>query len=435
MISVVGHLDVPKLYAPLPQSFRNLDSADDGPTHRLFSLLEMIAERNLALDVNLSGQRKGVGIYPDQEILKRARVLGIPVALGSDTHSVEDLGKGYAEGIQYALAAGYRYYVSFSRGIPEKRPLGMEAVGAWNQGGRKRPLGMEAVGAWSQGGRKRPLLADSVPAGQRGAGASGPDGTPDEKAFRVLNLGIEMLNQRFDRQSRLQIPHLSFGGDFRSLSAIFPDSSTLGSFHALRVRRHEHSLTLTDAAPRYEGGELTCLFSHHTDTPGTLAILLNTLASEEINVETAYLNSGSDGTATAYLTLEGPAERIREAVDFVQGTAAERFFRIEPQMCIALPPVKQAGAYLLEVDGVWLPIPVSRHMLITVHSNRPGVLLVLLSALASRNVNVIDLQLGARGDKGFAALGIDGSERDVSDALSRLGPEYHEASQVVLAGD
>jgi histidinol-phosphatase (PHP family) len=97
-----------------------------------------------------------------------------------------------------------------------------------------------------------------------------------------------------------------------------------------------------------------------------------------------------------------------------------------------LPPLKPAGAYLLEVDGVLLPIPISRHMIVAVHANRPGVVLVLLSALASRGVNVVDLQLGARGDKNFAALGVEGDERDVADVLRRLGPTYFEASQIIL---
>jgi histidinol-phosphatase (PHP family) len=328
-----------------------------------------------------------VGIYPGLQILRRARALGIPVAIGSDTHGVEELGKDFAEGILYVQEAGYRYYVSFSRGIPEKRPLVRQPPSAAVRGGER---------------------------------------------FRLLNLGIEMLNQRFDRRMRREIPHLSFGGDFKALTRIFPDSSSLGSFHALRVRRRERSLTITDRVPEYRGSEIACLFSHHSDTPGTLAVLLNTLASEEINVETAYLNSRTDGTATAYLTLDGSKERIREAVDFVMGTAAERFFAIEPETLVRLPPLKKAAAYLIEVDGVWLPIPVSPHMILTVHANRPGVLLVLLSALASRMVNVIDMQLGARGDKGFAALGIEGDERDVSEVLPRLGPEYHEASQLML---
>ncbi|HYW81878.1 MAG TPA: hypothetical protein VFB30_01395, partial [Spirochaetia bacterium] len=332
MISVVGHLDLPKLYAPLPACLADLDAAGSETARRLFTLLEMIAERNLALDVNLSGIRKGVGIYPHPEILRRARALGIPVAIGGDTHSPADLGRDYAAGLEAVRKAGYRYYVSFSRGIPEKRSLQ--------------------------------------------AGSEGP--------YHILNLGMEMLNHRFSREKRLEIPHLSFGGTFRSLQKEFPESSSLGSFHAIRVRKEERSVTISDSMPSYEGGEIVCLFSHHRDLPGTLAILLNTLASEEINVETAWLNSLRDGTATAYLTLGGPREHIREAVEFVLGTAADRFLRIDTDVRMRLPPLKPAAAYLLEVDGVWLPIPLSRHMIVAVHANRPGVVLVLLSALASR---------------------------------------------------
>jgi HisJ family histidinol phosphate phosphatase len=388
MISVVGHLDLPKLYAPLPECLNDLDGADSETARRLFTLLEMIAERNLALDVNLSGLRKGVGIYPHLEILRRARALGIPVALGTDSHSPEDLGRDYAAGLDAVQRAGYRYYVSFSRGIPEKRSL--------------RSKGEESNVARS------------------------------DRGYRILNLGMEMLNHRFAREKRLEIPHLSFGGGLRGLQKDFPESSSLGSFHALRVRKEERSITISDRMPAYEGGEITCLFSHHKDLPGTLAILLNTLASEEINVETAWLNSLLDGTATAYLTLGGPRDGIREAVQFVLGTAGDRFLRIEPEVRMRLPPLKPAAAYLLEVDGVWLPIPVSRHMLIAVHANRPGVVLVLLSALAARGVNVVDLQLGARGDKNFAALGLEGDERDVAEVVRRLGPSYMEASQIVL---
>jgi histidinol-phosphatase (PHP family) len=380
--SVVGHLDLPKLYAPLPACLTDLDGADSETARRLFTLLEMIAERNLALDVNLSGLRKGVGIYPHPEIIRRARALGIPVALGTDTHALSDLGSDYEAGLAAVKDAGYRYYVSFSRGIPEKRSLR----------------------------------------------------TRDEGSFRILNVGMEVLNHRFDREKRMEIPHLSFGGDFRELLKDFPESSSLGSFHALRVRKDERSVTISDRMPAYEGGEIVCLYSHHKDLPGTLAVLLNTLASEEINVETAWLNSLQDGTATAYLTLGGPREHIREAVEFVLGTAGDRFMRIDPEVRMHLPPLKPAPAYLLEVDGVWLPIPLSRQMIIAVHANRPGVVLVLLSALASCGVNVVDLQLGARGDKNFAALGVEGDSRDVTEVLRRLGPSYYEASHILLGG-
>jgi HisJ family histidinol phosphate phosphatase len=383
-ISAVGHLDLPKLFAPLPACLTGLDGADGETARRLYTLLEMIAERSLALDVNVSGLRKGVGIYPHPEILKRARALGIPVAIGTDCHSAEDLGRDYEAGLDAVSRAGYSYYLSFSRGIPEKRSL---------RTGEEDP------------------------------------------GYAALNLGIEMLNQRFSRERRLEIPHLSFGGPFRSLQDDFPESTSLGTFRALRVRREERSITISDSAPERSNEEITCLFSHHKDTPGTLAVLLNTLASEEINVEKAWLKSLDDGTATAYLTLAGEREGIREAVEFVRGTASDRFLRVEPELRVRLPPLRPAGAYLLEVDGVWLPMPVSRHMLIAVHANRPGVVLILLSALASRAVNVVDFQLGARGDKNFAALGLEGDEREVAEVLRRLGPSYFEASQIVLGGD
>ena len=81
-------------------------------------LIEMIAERNLALDVSLSGIRKGVGICPHPDILPRA----------------SELGCDYEHGLEAVREAGYRYYVSFSRGLPEKRPSAgylLEVDGVW----------------------------------------------------------------------------------------------------------------------------------------------------------------------------------------------------------------------------------------------------------------------------------------------------------------
>ena len=382
MIHVVSHLDLPKLFAPVPEPLRNLDSSSHFLARRARTLLEMVSDLNLALDVNTAGLRKGSGLFPDPHLLERACQLRIPIAIGSDAHQPEDLGRDYGEVVQAARRAGYRWYVSFSRGITEKRPL-------------------------SAGG---------------------------EGSYKVLNLASEMLKLRFESRLRQETPKFSFGGSFLGLLEDFPGSVSLGEFNAVRVRRDDRSITLSDTPLPGNGGELSCLFSHHTDTPGTLSILFNTLASEEINVETAYLNSLADGTATAYLTLGGEPERIKEAVEFVKGTGGERFFTVQPEVRVKLPPLKRAPVYLLEVDGVDLPIPVSGHMVITVHSNRPGTLLVLLSALASRGVNIKDLQLGQRGERGFAVLGVQGGEREVAEVLTQLGPEFHEASQVLLRG-
>jgi HisJ family histidinol phosphate phosphatase len=385
MIHVVGHLDLPKLYAPLPDTMKDVEHSAHFLARRMRTLLEMISDLDLALDVNLSGLRKGCGLYPDLQFLKRARQLHIPIAIGSDSHYVEEIGRDYGRGIELAQEAGYRHYVTFSRGITEKRPL------------------LES----------------------------------DDGHFRILNLGVEILKLRFEPRLRQKTPQFSFGGSFRELLPIFDGSVSLGDYNALRVRRDDRSITLSDSSEEAHaeaagGSGLTCLYSHHTDTPGTLSILFNTLASEAINVDTTRLYSLSDGTATAYLTVSGAEERIRVAVDFVMGTASDRFYRIETDPLIELPPLKAAPAYLLEVDGVNLPIPISPHMVITVHNNRPGVLLILLSALASRGVNILDLQLGSRGERGFAVFGIDGDQRDVAAVLTELGPQFYEANQIVL---
>jgi histidinol-phosphatase (PHP family) len=341
----------------------------------------MIADHDLALDVNTAGLRRGCGIYPSPAILARAQRIGVPIALGTDCHAAEELGADYEAAVEHAGEAGYRSYVSFSRGIHEKRPF------------------QEAEG----------------------------------EHFAILNLGIEMLNLRLPPAERGELARFGFGGPFRSMAGVFPESASLGSYRSLRVRKAGRSVTLSDRPPEAAPGELVCLCSHHTDTPGTLSILFNTLASEEINVETAYLNSLHDGTATAYLTLTGSPAGIREAVDFVKGTASERFFSIEPEVRIALPPMKSARVYLLEVDGVELPVPVSRQMVVSVHANRPGVLLILLSALASKGANVLDMQLGRRGDKGYAVLGVSGDPGDVAASLAGLGPEFSEVSHVELS--
>ena len=387
LIHVVGHLDLPKLYAPLPEAMKDVEHSSHFLARRMRTLLEMISDLNLALDVNLSGLRKGCGLYPDMEFLKRAKRLQIPIAIGSDSHQIDEIGRDYAQGIELARSAGYRHYVTFSRGITEKRPLFAK----------------------------------------------------DDGHFKILNLGVEILKLRFEPRLRQKTPRFSFGGSFRGLLEVFDGSVSLGQYEAIRARRDDRSITLSDSSEEAysdaaERGDLTCLYSHHTDTPGTLSILFNTLASEAINVETTQLYSLSDGTATAYLTVGGPEKRIREAVDFVMGTASDRFFAIETDAQIELPPLKAAPAYLLEVDGVSLPIPISSHMVLTVHSNRPGVLLILLSALASRKVNVLDLQLGSRGERGFAVLGIEGDEREVASVLTELGPQFYEASQIVLGG-
>ena len=381
MIQVVGHFDLPKLNVAIPSPLKNIDTSTHYLARRVRTLLELISEYNLALDVNISGLMKGCGIYPDQTILKRAKQLNIPVAVGTDTHRTEDYSQNYDKAIEYLLEAGYKQYVCFSNNIPAKKPV---------------------------------------------------EGNEDEtKKFNVLNLGIEILNQRFQDNRRKVIPNFSFGGEFQPLINNYPNSTVLGNYEAIRVRKGSKSLTVGYIDSTEEKIVNKGLYSHHLDKPGVLSVIFNTLASEGINVTTALLNA-NNGSGKAVLELEGTDDMIKEAVEFIKGTSSDKFLKVEFKENITIPKLNQDRIHLLEIDGVDLPIPTSHQMIITVHNNNAGVLLILLSGLAAYNINVNELQLGQRGNKGYAVLGVSGNEHDIKSVLDNLGPQYTEASYIKL---
>jgi histidinol-phosphatase (PHP family) len=92
-------------------------------------------------------------------------------------------------------------------------------------------------------------------------------------------------------------------------------------------------------------------------------------------------------------------------------------------------PESQSGhGYILEVDGVDLPIKLSEKMILSVHRDSPGVLLILLSALATAGINIKGLQLGKRGNKGYAVMSIEGDSFNGEEIKRKLGPLYYEVS-------
>jgi histidinol-phosphatase (PHP family) len=84
----------------------------------------------------------------------------------------------------------------------------------------------------------------------------------------------------------------------------------------------------------------------------------------------------------------------------------------------------------LEVDGVRLNLALNEKVILTKHHNAPGVLLILLSALASRHINIIDLRLGSLNDKGYSAIAVDGDSNIINMLLTKLGDQYYEANLI-----
>lgn len=99
---VVGHFDLPRLYAG------NAPEFDSDPVlNAIDSALEACAEAGSILDLNVSAIRKGLDhSYPAPNILEQANNRGIPFCFGDDSHRIDQVGKNLAVGRQYLLDQG-----------------------------------------------------------------------------------------------------------------------------------------------------------------------------------------------------------------------------------------------------------------------------------------------------------------------------------------
>ncbi|MDB4401976.1 histidinol-phosphatase HisJ family protein [Algibacter sp.] len=380
MIQIIGHIDLPKLNVDMPEALVNFETSSHPLANKFRTLLELIADRNLSLDVNMAGKFKGVGVYPVQSILRQANELEIPVCVGTDTHHVRYYGLNYKESLEYIQEAGYESYVSYSKLIPENRTI--------------------------------------------------YDDHDLKVKYTVLNKGIELLNQRLDDNQRRIIPDYSFGGSFSEFVDIYRSATGMGDYNAIRIRKWGKSITVTNEIPKNSQRIVNGLFSEHLDEPGVISSLFNTLASEGINVETARLKTNNDGTAVAFLSIDNKNGKVQSAIDFINGTDTGLFKDLTYQENAVLPNYYRAGVYLLEMDGVGLNLALSDKVILTKHHNAPGVLLILLSALGSKHINIKDLRLGKLNDVGYSALAIDGDSNVIRNLLSKLGDQYYEANLI-----
>ena len=204
----------------------------------------------------------------------------------------------------------------------------------------------------------------------------------------------------------------------------------MGDYNAIRIRKWGKSITVTDEIPKMSKNIVKGLFSEHIDKPGVISSLFNTLASEGINVETARLKSNKDGTAVAFLSIGSDNGNVKNAIDFINGTDSGLFINLTYKDNAVLPNYYREGVYLLEMDGVKLNLALSEKVILTKHHNAPGVLLILLSAVASKNINIIDLRLGHLNNVGYSAIAVNGDSNVIKNLLNKLGDQYYEASLV-----
>jgi len=107
LFDIVGHLDLIKVFKFLPKRDIRLMARD---------AMKEIRRSGMALELNAAGLRKPVGeIYPSQPLLEMAYELDIPITFGSDAHSPDQVGFGYAEAVNAARDAGYSHAAVFEK--------------------------------------------------------------------------------------------------------------------------------------------------------------------------------------------------------------------------------------------------------------------------------------------------------------------------------
>jgi histidinol-phosphatase (PHP family) len=103
---IVGHFDLIKKFGYRSES-------DMTPVIR--RIAKKMSAYDTAAEINTSGLRKPVNeIYPSDEIIKIFFQENVPVTLGSDSHSPDDVCSGYTRAIEKIKSAGYRKLSGFT---------------------------------------------------------------------------------------------------------------------------------------------------------------------------------------------------------------------------------------------------------------------------------------------------------------------------------
>lgn len=107
---IVGHFDLLKIFGHKP-------STNIKPY--LQETLQSIKDSEMVLEINAAGLRKPIKEqYPNLEILKYAKKIGIPITFGSDAHNLDEVGFGYEDCVKIAKEAGYQKAIFFRNKLP-----------------------------------------------------------------------------------------------------------------------------------------------------------------------------------------------------------------------------------------------------------------------------------------------------------------------------
>jgi histidinol-phosphatase (PHP family) len=115
LFDAVAHLDVYKKYGI---TYYGTDIRKV-PEHMLRHVFQLMNENKVAMELNTAGLRKVNEFYPSPQIMEIARDEKLErLTIGSDAHTVDDLGKGIAQGIDYLRSFGFDTIYRFDQRTP-----------------------------------------------------------------------------------------------------------------------------------------------------------------------------------------------------------------------------------------------------------------------------------------------------------------------------
>lgn len=116
---VICHLDLMEKFAPSLSP-----SAADRIFVRMEKILDKVAATGAAVEVNTAGiDHLMARPYPSLPLLAACRKRQIPVTMGSDAHTPQEVGRHFAAGFSLLSAAGYHEITRFHRRTPIPTPL------------------------------------------------------------------------------------------------------------------------------------------------------------------------------------------------------------------------------------------------------------------------------------------------------------------------
>jgi histidinol-phosphatase (PHP family) len=104
--NIVGHMDLVRIWG-------------FNPTNGFVEeqkVLSLVKKRKMCLEVSSRGLRQPINsIYPSPRIMKKACELGVPITIGTDAHSVEEIDYAYNVLVHYVREMGYEKITTFDR--------------------------------------------------------------------------------------------------------------------------------------------------------------------------------------------------------------------------------------------------------------------------------------------------------------------------------